>query len=216
MGITWKQKVEVISQFVQENYTGLLRQEGFVSYQDKGLSWYKVDNGLLYTIHLMSIWPRPFDIRIRYAVHPLFSWEHIAYTNPLRDWPRYFEEPEHGVDHNRLWGLAMAAAVLGGLQRPFEKYQKNYKAYYLQDVFVTHWNTERKGAELFEEIVFPVLRKMNSIEIVYDYHKTIRLMNITDNTSPNPGVSFLAEDDYLDKKKRKRVSNQFGMLPPSI
>ena len=196
---TWKKNKEAASCFIQEHYSDILRQEGFVSYLDEGFSWYKVSNGLLYTIHMMTHSPRQFDVEFHYGIHPLFSWEHIAFILPRRDWPGYFDEPEHGVSYASLYGLTMAKMVLGELPRPFRRYQSTM-CVYQQGVLLCYWNTDKKGAEIFDEVIFPIFHRIDSIEKVYDLHKTFRLMQITENTSASPRISFLSEEKYMEGK----------------
>ncbi len=72
MGTTWKQKRAIVSQFISDNYGESLQQEGFVSYGDEAINWYRIKNGLLYTIHMMSDIPSPFWINPSFGVHSLF------------------------------------------------------------------------------------------------------------------------------------------------
>ena len=196
MGITWKQKKETLSQLMGD-YKLSLKQEGFVSYQEEGFSWYKVDNGLLYTVHMMPLSPSMCNIWMTFAVFPLFSWEYIAYKCARRDWSSDFVSAEHGILVRGLLGMALAEAILSRLPRPYKDYMRNTVLYHHEGVLVGHWNTEKNGAEILDEIVFPILRKIDSIQKVYDLHKTCKLIQIPNNADDNPIVSFMPEEEYL-------------------
>ena len=199
MVTSWKKKKAEASLFIKANYSDYLHREGFLSYQNEGLSWYKIKNGLLYTIHLISDRPSPFWIHFTHGILPLFSWERIALTNPTRHWTWYMDRTEHFVGFDTLWGIAIEKMVLGYLPRPFRNYQSS-KCFSQGGVMLCHWNTEQHGAEIFDEILFPLFSRIDSIDKLYDYHKTLRLMNISENGSPNPLISFFTEEEYFERR----------------
>lgn len=142
MGMDWKLKKKLAQLMV--DYKRELSKEGFVTFKEEGFSWYKVDKGLLYTVHLMPLSPSPLDIWTTAAVFPLFSWEKIAYTCARRDWPVEYSSAEHGILVRSLLGLAIGEAILGKLPRPYKDYMRNTIFYHYDDVLVGHWNTEKK------------------------------------------------------------------------
>ena len=196
MGTTWKQKKEIAGSFIKRYYGPSFLREGFYSHEE-GFSWYRVKNGLLYIVHIMPLWQTPFDLDIYFGVHPLFSWEYIAYTSTISQWPGYVSLPEHGCKLVNIHSLAAIKLVLGELPRPYSRYLLNYIAHFVNDVFLSHWNTERMGVELLEELIFPFFNKLDTFEKVYDLHKAYRLMQFTNLKTPPPLISFVSEKEYF-------------------
>lgn len=224
MQYSWKQKKEIMSEFIMENYAPLLTGEGFVSYQDAGFNWYKVKNGLLYTVRMPIYSPAaPIDLRIGFGVVPLFSWEYIVYTIPMRDWSMDFER---GCDHFcpviSIATYEMEKSLLGALPRAWDNYMNGGYTYDYRGLEISHWvseareinlkvhyafegepsfaasglfdyeryqkrhemtmqllNQSRKGAELFEELVFPALDKLNTVKSIYEWNKKMKILSST-------------------------------------
>ena len=67
-------KYDQISYCAKMIYEDKLISAGFVSYNNEGLSWYKVLNGcILQSVYLYSLFPRaPFLMAEGYGCHPLF------------------------------------------------------------------------------------------------------------------------------------------------
>lgn len=56
---------------------------------------------------------------------------------------------------------------------------------------------KKNGAEILEEVVFPIFRKTNSIQKVYDLHKSCKLLQVSKQEDEYPIVSFISEKEYL-------------------
>ena len=127
MVFSWKQKREIISEFIHRYYADTLSKAGFVSYKDIGFSWYKVKNGLLYIIHTPVFSPaQPLRLQIAYGVIPLFSWEFIGYTSPSRDWGMRVGTEENYIRASGKNQYEIARQALGSLPRfPWSKYAEN-------------------------------------------------------------------------------------------
>ena len=118
-------------------YEDKLISAGFVSYNNEGLSWYKVLNGcILQSVYLYSLFPRaPFLMAEGYGCHPLF----IPAPIPQK------------VVFNEFWEDEIMQCALKGFQ---------HSTY--EGTQVLCRNTEERGAEVLDTDIFPIFRKINT------------------------------------------------------
>ena len=210
MALSWTQKKAYTSQFIEENYAETLQNAGFVSYKNEGFHWYKVENELLYKIHLPIFSPTlPIILFVGYGVIPLFTWESIAPTMPFRDWP---EEMQRGYDHYidafTALGYSFAERAVGKLPR--ESYSFSKIAHYLPNgLFIEHPNTDLRGGEVFEELVFPVMDTLNSVEAVYAWNKANKL-DLWGCSSEDEVVEKVASGGLYRDNRVYLLSNAFA------
>lgn len=173
MAFTWAQKKAALQEIIGKHYADTLLNAGFVSYKDEGFHWYKLKNDLLYKVHLWVESPAsPVWLRVGYGVIPLFTWEPIAPSRPMRDWPW---ELMNGGDHYQdTWYKKIPERMIGKLPR--EAYSQPNISYFLPNgVNVAHLLTERCGAEVLDEMVLPVLETLRTPEDVYRFNKENKL-----------------------------------------
>lgn len=210
MALSWTQKKAYMSQFIEENYAEALQNAGFVSYKNEGFHWYKVKNGLLYKVHLPIFSPSsPLFLIIGYGVIPLFTWESIAPPAPFRDWP---EEMQRGYDHYidaiSALGYSFAERAVGKLPR--ESYSFSEIAHYLPNgLFIQHPNTELRGGEVFEELIFPVMGTLRSVEDVYAWNKANKL-GLWDCSSEDEVIEKVASGGLYRDNRVYLLSNAFA------
>jgi len=71
---TKNQKVALLQEIIRRKCAGLLRENGFVSYANEDLSWYRiVGDEVLHTVYFYSAHPRlPLILWFEFGCHPLF------------------------------------------------------------------------------------------------------------------------------------------------
>ena len=137
--MTWKQKTEILSEYIMKYYADTLRKAGYVTFRDAGFHWYKVRNGILYTIMMPLFSPRwggAFEIGI--GAIPLFSWEYIAYTAPRCDWGYEFNGGDYCRDITSNGSFDLVKEILGSLPRSQKEYQGSMLFDY-KGVGIEHW-----------------------------------------------------------------------------
>lgn len=123
-----------------------LTAQGFVSYQDKGLSWYKViDNSIIQTVYLFSNSYLMLMPVLGYGCHPLFI------TAPL---PHKVRE---------------SVSTAGNVQSSILLFPTPKVMY--ADCPVMYTKSPEGGAELLDEIVFPHFTKLRTEADAYRFHR---------------------------------------------
>jgi hypothetical protein len=172
MALTWAQKKAGIMEIIETYYANALRDAGFVSYKSEGFHWYKVKDELLFKVHLPLFSPSgALCIVPLFGVIPLYSWELIAQNRPFRDWPG---EMITGCEHvfNLQYMIFHQAAERRIGKLPRHSYGWPKLAHWLpNDLFVEHLNTERWGAEILDEAIFPLMESIHSPADLYSWHK---------------------------------------------
>lgn len=161
------------SEFLMTYYAEPLREAGFVTYKNEGIHWYKVENALLYKVHLPMFSPRrPITFGVCCGAIPLFTWEQIGLSMPQRDWPgEMTNDYDHVIHFYRSgYGLRQAEEWLGEV--PKGTIRATQIAHYLPNgLFIQHPRTERCGAELMDEIALPLLESFQSLENMYKWSR---------------------------------------------
>ena len=204
MPLTWKQKKAIIAEYVKDNhYVAPLKEKGFVSYRDEGLCWYKIKNDLLYSVRMVLFAGRePLELVVGVGALPLFSWEYIVRGNCYRDWG--------GIDYSVLGfyfdrAIWMASRAISNhfietlTMEDLEAYRDGATLKPYKGTYITEWGS-KDGEELIENLVFPVLDKLNSIEKLYEFNKKARIIDHCDgyNQSIKKGKApVIDEDDVL-------------------
>ncbi|MBQ7098843.1 MAG: hypothetical protein IJO05_03885 [Oscillospiraceae bacterium] len=135
-----------MSAWAKRYFYDKLTAQGFVSYQDKGLSWYKVvDNAILQTVYLFSDSYMMLIPVLGYGCHPLFINAPLPYK--LRETVGFYEEVQCSV-----------------LRFPEPKIM-------YADCFVMHTKSTEGGAELLDEEVFPHFANLRTEEDAYRVHR---------------------------------------------
>ncbi len=161
------------SEFLMSYYAPPLREASFVTYKNEGIHWYKIENDLLYKVHLPMFSPqRPVRFCVCCGAIPLFTWEKIGLSMPQRDWPgEMTNDYDHVIDFFPSgYGLRQAEEWLGEV--PKETVHATKLAHYLPNgLFIQHPRTERCGAELIDEIALPLLESFKSLENMYRWSR---------------------------------------------
>ncbi len=172
MALTWAQKKAGIMEIIETYYAKPLRDTGFVSYKGEGFHWYKVKDELLYKVHLPLFSPAgALRIVPLFGVIPLYTWELIAPHRPLRDWTWDMTRgSEHAYSFQYHVSYQAAERRLGKMPRPSYAWPK-ISHWLPNGLYVEHLNTERWGAEILEEAIFPLMESVHSPEELYAWRK---------------------------------------------
>lgn len=166
---------EQMKKCAKEIYEKKLIDAGFISYNNEGLSWYKVINGcILQSVYLHSPFSgAPLFMEEGYGCHPLF----IPAPIPRKVLGESYEDE----------------TMLRVRKEP------RYRTY--EGTQVMCRNTEERGAEVLDTDVFPVFRKVRTEEDAYRLHKE-RCMEITELTNrryPENQVKFIGSELLIDE-----------------
>ena len=64
---------EQLQKISRDNYKEMLERHGFFSYRGEDLNWYKLENEVLYCVHLLTYFAHPpMLLWLYYGAHPLF------------------------------------------------------------------------------------------------------------------------------------------------
>lgn len=161
-----------LNRFLQEYYAEPLEKEGFVSCENSYFDWYKVENDLVYSVHF------PIHGTMRYlitlepgiCVLPLYVWDEIPMRMPLQDNPwTYSSDRFIQIQTEHREYLDFIEKRIGPLKRT------SYctptlitglpcgKSLYVLD-------SERRGAELLDDIAFPLLSGIKCVEDIYSFN----------------------------------------------
>ena len=140
---------EHLSRWAKQYFYDQLMEEGFRSYQDKGLSWYKVlDDSIVQTVYLFSCFSGMImHPELGFGCHPLIV--------PAKLPQKLVDPSAYGWDN-----VIMSVRKFPG---PFVLYTGS---------LVEHSRTPQAGAELLDEIVFPYFSGLNTLEDAYQAHKS--------------------------------------------
>lgn len=199
MALTWAQKKESMRELINAFYAEPLQAAGYVSYKGEGFHWYKVENELLYKVHLPILAPTaPLSLYMGYSAVPLFSWEHIAPTEAFRDFTGDFAECDHFVPCRNELTNALYKKYIGDL--PWNPVYTTIESYHLPNgLLIEHEQTKKCGAEKLDSFVFPLLDKLRTVEDVYCWNKTIH----------NLQNDCLLDSGYIRKMMKRIDKNEF-------
>ena len=173
MAFSNRQKICVMKNLIRKYYWDELSDAGFVSCKDEGFYWYRMVGDLLYTVRLPIFSPKtPLRLSIGFGVIPVFTWEHISSSLTFaRDEPYYFTP---GLGHVIApWAEAECSdckELLGTLPRQ-DYYHPTLSHYTSDGILIEHLYTPKCGAEVLQELVFPMFRKLTTIRSIYDWNK---------------------------------------------
>lgn len=148
---------EHMSRWAKQYFYDQLMEAGFRSYQDKGLSWYKIiDDSIIQTVYLYSSWSGTImQPELGFGCHPLFVPAKL---------PQKLADPS-------AWGWDNVVMSVRKFPGPYVLYAD----------FCVHCNTlPRGGAELLDEIVFPHFSGIHTLEEVYQAHKSYYVNKLED------------------------------------
>lgn len=178
---------EQIKKCAKEIYEKKLINEGFISYNNEGLSWYKVINGcILQSVYLHSPFSgAPLFMEEGYGCHPLFI------PAPI---PR------------KVLGESYEDETMLRVRK-----ELRYRTY--EGTQVMCRNTEERGAEVLDTDVFPVFRKVRTEEDAYKLHRERCMETIAWYNKRNPGEplqiigsEWLADEAiYFDDNEMQRM-----------
>lgn len=135
-----------LSAWAIQYFSRKLTDQGFVSWQNKGLSWYKVvGNNLIQTVYLFSGTSSMLMPELGFGCHPLFI------SAPL---PQKLTVSGYGRDD----------VVMHVRHFPMPKIMG-------ADSQVMHTRSPEAGAELLDEIVFPHFEGIHTLEDAYRVHR---------------------------------------------
>ena len=179
MSISWAQKKADMQQIIKTYYADSLRDAGFVNYKNDLFQWFKVKNGLLYSVRMPVFSPAmPIKLVWGFGIIPLFTWEKIYALPPYRDWPaRLKMGNEHFCNMDKTYAPLIAEQTIGKLPHPQGYYLYPEAIYNLPDGLAV-WNlhTERLDAPKLEELILPMIDKLDTLEKVYQWNKDARLI----------------------------------------
>ena len=165
-----------LNQFLRHYYAETLEKAGFVPCEDRMFDWYKAENDLLYGVHFPIHGPTsPFIyLETGISVVPLFVWDEIPMRMPIND--NYW-----GHSGDRFLGmLTEHRKYLDLIERkigPLKK--KSYTKPALIDGLpcgrnLHILNSERRGAEVLDDIALPLLSSIKSVEDIYHFNLEYR------------------------------------------
>lgn len=161
-----------LNRFLQEYYAEPLEKEGFVACEKSYFDWYKIENDLVYSVHFpIHGTITPFIIlEPGICVLPLYVWDEIPMRMPLQDNPwTYSSDRFKSIRTEDRRYLTFLEKRIGPLKR----------ASYLTPCQITGLpcgkclqmlDSERRGAEILDELAFPLLSGINSVEDLYRYN----------------------------------------------
>ena len=178
---------EQIKKCAKEIYEKKLINEGFISYNNEGLSWYKVINGcILQSVYLHSPFSgAPLFMEEGYGCHPLFI------PAPI---PR------------KVLGESYEDETMLRVRK-----ELRYRTY--EGTQVMCRNTVERGAEVLDTDVFPVFRKVRTEEDAYKLHRERCMETIAWYNRRSPGEplqiigsEWLADEAiYFDDNEMQRM-----------
>ena len=142
-----------------------LMDQGFVSYQDKGLSWYKVIEGsIIQTVYLYSNTSFMPFATIGYGCHPLFI------SAPL---PQKVTVPGYGRGDVVMSSLHLPTPLVSDMDCP-----------------PMHTKSPGGGSELLDEIVFPQFNQIHTMEEAYWVHREAHRKRIEEHLSKRSWADY--------------------------
>ena len=164
-----------LNQFLQEYYAEPLKKEGFVSCENSYFDWYKVENDLVYSVHFpIHGTMNPFiTLEPGICVLPLYVWDEIPMRMPLQDNPWTSSDRFIRIRTEHREYLEYIEKRIGPLKR---------KSYCTPGLItglpcgkrLLMLVSERRGAEILDEIAFPLLSGIKSVEDIYRFHLECR------------------------------------------
>ena len=144
-------KKEHLQRWARAVFSERLKEEGFVSYQDEDLSWYKViNNEVLLTVYLYTFSPvMPLVPAIGYGMHPLFIKAPLPQKVAVRGW----------IDNEVMSAI----------------YFNSPKSQFSQNTYVLCPKTALRGAEKLDEVLFPHFSRICTIRDAYEFYKNRHL-----------------------------------------
>ncbi len=165
-----------LSQFLQQYYSELLENAGFVPFGNNPMDWYKIENDLLYGVHFpIHGTVSPFIyLETGISIVPVFVWDEIPFHSPINDnfWgfgnDRFLQLQ---TEHRKY--LDLIERTIGPLKR----------ASYTTPALITGLpcgrnllmlNSERRGAEVVEDIALPLANNIKNVEDIYRFNLEYR------------------------------------------
>lgn len=161
-----------LNRFLQEYYAEPLEKEGFVSCENSYFDWYKVENDLVYSVHFPIHGTMSYFIALEpgICVLPLYVWDEIPMRMPLQDNPwTYSSDRFIRIQTEHREYLDYIEKRIGPLKR---------KSYCTPGLItglpcgkrLLMLDSERRGAEILDDIAFPLLSGIKSIEDIYRFN----------------------------------------------
>lgn len=165
-----------LNRFLQEYYAEPLEKEGFVSCENSYFDWYKVENDLVYSVHFPIHGTMSYFIALEpgICVLPLYVWDEIPMRMPLQDNPwTYSSDRFIRIQTEHREYLDYIEKRIGPLKR---------KSYCTPGLItglpcgkrLLMLDSERRGAEILDDIAFPLLSGIKSVEDIYRFHLECR------------------------------------------
>ena len=190
--------IAFLNHLYEQHYAEPLRKAGFVPQGKNLIDWYRIENDILYGVHL-SIQGTPsfMDQNIYITADPLFVWNEIPPGIPTNDY-----SPVPGAvrinisSENKL--LPLYESWIGPLKRSSYHAPARLLALPFGGSFLM-MTSEQQGAEVLEEVGFPLMKRLNSVEAIYRFHLEEKLLH--DKISPNkpPAIDKVNTiDEYIE------------------
>lgn len=144
-------KAEILQglQLASERYYSCpLQRAGFINCKDDLLNWYRIENGVIAHLHIISTSSRDGIIHILFGIHPTYL--------PVNLVP--------GISHSHISGCFSKILFCGAI---FFRYNCAVEP----DVLFALPNTPSRGADRMEAFLFPLMDRLSNRTAVYQWHK---------------------------------------------
>ena len=150
-------KIEILKglQIASERYySHPLQRAGFINHKDDLINWYRIENGVIAHLHIISTSSRDGVIHILFGIHPTYLPVNLA----------------PGISHSKIYGCFSNILFCGAI---FFRYNCAVEP----DVLYALPNTPSRGADRMEAFLFPLMDRLSSRSTVYQWHK-VRAQNL--------------------------------------
>lgn len=169
------QLFEHTQRYIREVFSECLRQEGFVSYRDEGIHWYRLVNSeVVHAVYFISRHGSlPAMLEIRYGCHPLF-------IPPIfQRSPYLYADPGYEQMSDIIPEITPGSTPYG-FSRSFIHKSCN-EIYRVPDVLIHCPADHHKGLDILEQ-VFTVMADINTPVACYEAHKKGQKAQIENNS----------------------------------
>lgn len=135
-------------------YSPSLQRAGFINYKDDLINWYRIENGVIAHLHIISTSSRDGVIHILFGIHPTYLPVNLA----------------PGISHSKISGCFSNILFCGAI---FFRYNCAVEP----DVLFALPNTPSRGADRMEAVLFPLMDRLSNRSVVYQWHK-VRAKNL--------------------------------------
>lgn len=168
------QLFEHAQRYIQEVFSERLRQEGFVSYRDEDIHWYRlVNNEVIHAVYFVSRHTAlPAMLEIRYGCHPLF-------IPPIFQRSPYLYADPGYEQMSDIVPEIIPDSTPNGFKRSIILKSSN-RIYRVPDVLIECPTDQYKGLDILERVL-TVMADINTPIACYEAHKKGQKEQIANN-----------------------------------